>query len=325
MIGGALRRVGNAAGLGCATLLGALSLAAAEPAAATSPDFGPDQHWIGYGHVLPEPATLTRTRLQALKDAGATGIVTYASPPDRIQEVTIAADLGLKVILGVYDPLNQTETETAGGIWFNNQDTVVAINVGNEGLCAGRYSYEKLFETIRAFQRDTNAAITTSEPWGEYQAAISGNRDALGDCQNKTINPGLLTLGDLVSANLYSYYELEAQLSGGPCAPIESTAINAAWTLGALYGLETMAARPVILHESGYPVDATGEVKSSPGERCTEQRQADYYCELRALTSDFVYFPGFDDSRGADYLGRFGGLFTEPGEPRLAAKQLGDC
>jgi exo-beta-1,3-glucanase (GH17 family) len=312
--------------LSVAVLATATLALAAVPTTATAnalPDFGADTHWVGYGHTNPVTGSTALADLELLKNAGATGIISYASTDGYgLTEVPIANELGLKVILGVEDPTNVKEDNQAGVLWAEFPNTVVAINVGNEGLCTGKYTWTQLASAMSAFEHDTTAAVTTSEPWYEYDAAITGSTASLGYCR-PTINPGLLSAGDYLSPNVYSYRGLENQSDTvGPCYPIDTPQANADWTYNEMSYIRGHTLEPVFLHETGYPADSGF---NPTGGYCTQARQAGYFCALRSLTTGFAHFDGIDDVDGQDYLGKYGGLFSSARQEKQAGTDLSTC
>jgi hypothetical protein len=143
---------------------------------------------------------------------------------------------------------------------------------------------------VNSFKANTSAAITTSEPIYEYSAAISGSPGDLNYCPNKTVYPGLLSLGDYTSPNIYCYYGLERQ-NATECHYVRSAQANASWTFDQMQMIQAHSSIPAFIHETGYPTDS-GEslIAIQNGGGCTQQQQADYFCALQSHTSSFSHF-----------------------------------
>lgn len=203
--------------------------------------------------ATPEEVEADLIELQA---DGFNGLVTYSAEGVLGADlVGLAAEHGFSLIVGVWDPLDVAELDAA--IALSGSSRVLAYCVGNEGLDK-RYTLPELSTAIATLRERTGKPVTTTEEFGDYQAAQ------------------LLELGDWVFPNVHPYF-----------ANMTSPQSAVAWTQGAYEDLaERAQGRFVCFKEVGLPT--AGDAGLS------EQGQQAYYEGLARSAVRFCYFEAFD-------------------------------
>ncbi|MGE0759384.1 MAG: toll/interleukin-1 receptor domain-containing protein [Pirellulaceae bacterium] len=102
--------------------------------------------------------------LSIIRKAGFTGVVTFGSNGPLMLIPERANRLGLKVIMGVWEPRDRTEVARA----LAQCRFVDAYCVGYNGLRDGRYVLPELNEAMRALRRNSLLPVTTTEPIIRY-------------------------------------------------------------------------------------------------------------------------------------------------------------
>ncbi len=95
------------------------------------------------------------------------GLITYSCANGLAAVPSVASELGFRaVVLGVWDPKNETELAIAIETARAQPDTVLAISIGNEGLFFGRYDAASLARAFERVRREVpHVAVTTTEPF----------------------------------------------------------------------------------------------------------------------------------------------------------------
>ena len=93
-----------------------------------------------------------------LKQTGFDGIITYECRKSLTYIPIIAKSINLKVIQGIWEPVNREELDCAAKL----KDLVSAYCVGNEGM-GDRYSMKDLDEGVTYLANITGLPVTISE------------------------------------------------------------------------------------------------------------------------------------------------------------------
>lgn len=241
------------------------------------------------------------------------GIVTYASDNGSEHVAELARTTGIRaVVLGVYDPANSVELDTAIRLARAYPEVVVAICVGNEGLITHRYDWPTLrrgLDTVRAAL--PGLPLTTAEPF-----VIHLDRTP----------PGFFEAQDFIGVNIHPLFEswfTPAQLDAGMDY------------LDAILGKVVARApgKPVMVKETGVP--------GQPGGEWSAQVQAGFWTRVErrfALNGDraFVAFEAFDAPWKPAVIARqfrdygvqidpreaYWGFYTVDGEPKPVVDRL---
>ncbi len=254
-----------------------------------------DIAWVDYAPTVSNPdrgipptTESIRADLRSLQEAGFTGLVTYACGGLFGREVVATAPaMGFRgVILGVWDPTNESEVDAA--VELGARDIVLGICVGNEGY-RRRYTPEQLQVAMNRVRRATGKPVTTTEEIGDYEAFEE-----------------LTELGDWVFPNAHPFFNGRRT----PAAAIR-------WTRGAFDELSRRSPRFVWFKEVGLPTGGAEPVV------LTEASQAEYYAGLAATSVRFAYFEAFDQTwKNSRPFEQRWGMFHADRTPKLLARQL---
>lgn len=245
--------------------------------------------WICYNPSDSDPSRgdfanldSVRADLEALHDAGFTGLITYACQhPTMRRVVAMAEAAGFSgVIVGLWDPLD--EEEHAAACALAKRKVVLGLCAGNEGL-GKRYEFAPLTRAIDALRTATGKPVTTTEEVEDY------------------LDDRLLNLGDWIFPNAHPIYTSRTEV-----AP----AVR--WTTGALRELRRRSGRFVWIKEIGWP--------SAGGAAFTDAQQAAFFTQLAENGVTFAYFEAFDQPWKTWQAGEpHFGLFDEEREPKALA------
>lgn len=125
--------------------------------------------WIGYNPLdfRPDhqsiPIAKIRGELRSIHRAGFSGIVTFASTGSLINIPRLAAEEGMSVIMGVWNPTDLHELIAAA----DQKQFVFGYCVGHDGLNY-RYSMRELVEAVQYLRGTTNRPVTTTEAAKDY-------------------------------------------------------------------------------------------------------------------------------------------------------------
>ena len=193
--------------------------------------------------------------LKVLQKAGASGIITYtASVPDI---VTGAASLGLKVLLGVWDP--GSKTELASAVEEAKSTAVLGTIVGNEGLTFRRYDVNVLRRAMAYMKQETGKPVSTTEIIQAYFT-----------------RPELAEMSDYLAVNAHPFFNGRRD----PRAGVE-------WSIKSYEALVKRFPRlPVLFKETGLPTCCA--------EGLSEDNQLQFYESLSRSVVQFAIFEAFD-------------------------------
>lgn len=222
--------------------------------------------WIAYSPTNADPdqgieadIESIRQDLHVLRAVGFEGLVTYSAGGMTGKRLPyLAQEYGFRgLIIGVWDPLNRTEMESAKAIAQN--PIVLGYSIGNEGLDK-RYKMPDLLNAIEDMKKATDKPVTTTEEIDDY------------------LDESLLYVGDWIFPNVHPYFHnlLDPQLA-------------ATWTNAAYQDINRRAEnRFVLFKEVGLPTSG------DKGGILSEEIQMRYYQELAKSSVKFVYFEAFD-------------------------------
>lgn len=259
------------------------------------------------GQVTSADAASIRADLTVLRphfDA----LITYDAVHGAQQIPAIAAALGYRaLIIGVWNPFDDTETQAALTAARRYPQLVAGVSLGNELLFGRRTDAAALAARLAALHaRQPQLPLTTSEPFHMY-----------------TESAGAPVLGqlDFLLPNVHPVFQ--PWFRGATAATSAQFVVNV---------VDTLAARfcgPVLVKETGVPT-------APPGGSFSEAAQAAFYAELRrrfpaAPERAFAYFAAFDAPwRALDVTPvgpahpeeAFWGLYDAQRRPKSAAQQL---
>ena len=254
--------------------------------------------WVAYsspnpstepGFFQPSPETI-RKDLLTLKKAGFTGLVTYSSFGVMGNEFPYIADeLGFDgIIMGVWDPGNQSEFENA--VRASRLPGVLGFSIGNEGLyrdSGDRYTIPELCQAIMSLRANTGKPVTTSEETDDFEE-----------------HPYLYHVGDWVFANAHPYWH---------AAKYAGRAVQ--WEVKKYKLLSEQSGHFVFFREVGLPTFGAFGL--------SETNHDEYYRGLAKTDVRFVYFEGFDQpSKDHNAVEPHWGIFRFDQSPKLAAWNL---
>jgi len=190
--------------------------------------------------IIPDDESL-RADLYVLREAGFTGLVTYAAD-ERTHRLAAEADFEA-MIMGIWDPTSAEELRLAQEAAASS--IVIGYVVGNEGLNQ-RYDFPTLQAAIDQLYQATGKPVTTTEESGDYD------------------DPLLLNLGHWVFPNVHPYW-----------ANYRNPSEAVAWTATVFDELHAQAGnRPVLFKEVGLPTAGDTDVDEQRQAEYYRQLQA---------------------------------------------------
>lgn len=209
-----------------------------------------------------------RTDLQLLKARGFTGVSTYGCDNNMLENLIpkVCDELGLKVIIGVWNPLLQSELDAAARSAAKYK-SVIAVSVGNEG------GTENASDTNP--NSDRRYTFAKAKAGADYIRGKSGKPTTTVEQFEKYSNETLMSCGDFLMPNIHPYWNKIYEPSRG----VDFTMEKYSW-------LKSRTSKPVFVKETGYP--------TAGGNGMSEQVQADFYKELATKPIHFMYFEAFD-------------------------------
>lgn len=240
-----------------------------------------------------------------------TGLITYGlgSGQDAIAGLAVAAGFR-SIILGIWDPTNREELDTAIKLTRLHPMHITALVIGNEGLFWKRYSSADISAAAAYLRAQLpTVALGSSEPFSVYLDSADA--------------PALLAL-DLILPNVHPRFE--------PWFDPANTEQAISFVAEVLERLHARTDKPVLIKETGLP--------SAPASQgFTEARQAEFWSALfkripSGPTQNIACFEAFDAPwKPAELEDEFGrlepseahwGLFHHDGSPKAVLDHLGD-
>jgi exo-beta-1,3-glucanase (GH17 family) len=268
------------------------------------------------GKVTPADAASLRADLEVLRQRF-DGLITYDAIHGNEALPAIAAALNFRaLIIGVWDPLDESEVNAAIEAAHRFPQLVTGISLGNELLFSRRVQAAQLAARIaRLRQRLPGTLLSTTEPFHVYL-----------DLGHGAGTSSLLGQLDFLLVNVHPLFQ--------PWFRDASDATAAQFVVNVLNELAPLACGPTLVKETGEPT-APASAGLSP------ERQASFYRELRARlrpspVQAFAYFAAFDEPwREFDALTVPGGaapaahpeeahwgLYDSARRPKPAAREL---
>ena len=237
-------------------------------------------------------------------------LITYGQGNGQAVIPGLAVEIGFRaLILGIWDPTDRSELDTAIALARRYPDQVVGLVLGNEGLFWKRYSASDISaatEYVRA--RLPQLALGSSEPFALYLDSPEA---------------GALLALDMLLPNLHPRFE-----SWFDPASLDQAVDFVAEVLEKLHA---RTGKPILVKETGLP--------SGPEEQgFTEQRQSDFWVRLTERIKpgplqNIAAFEAFDapwkPRELEDEFGRLEpseahwGMFRQDGSPKPVVQRLG--
>ena len=210
-------------------------------------------------HPIYPSADSIQRDLKLIKVAGFSGVITSSSDGIMVEVPRLASNLGLRVIMGVWNPADHGEVSRAIG----QAKYVDAYCVGDNGLL-GRYSLEDLKRAVSRIKRRTGRPATVTEPAKTYSASLAELGDWLFPDAHITLHsaPGLMEFNADIERDIELF--------------MRSTE--------ALAALAKAAARPLVFKNVAYPYAGVRDGSRS--------LQADFFDRLLERLNDPQYGHG---------------------------------
>ena len=232
--------------------------------------YEPTSLQVDGGHVnAADPASI-RADLKVLRPRF-DGLITYTAVHGAEAIPGIAAALGYRaVIIGIWDPFDETEISAALEAARHYPRLVVGVSLGNEVVFAKRHGFPELTAAaVLMHRRAPELPISSTEPFHLLYG--------------KAAAP-LLNQLDFLLVNVHPVFQ--PWFRGAPDANAAQFVVNVVSKLADEY------CGPIIVKETGVPTAPAGSGFS-------EERQASFYFELQrvfpaARTRAFAYFAAFD-------------------------------
>ena len=131
--------------------------------------YTPRSFSIGGGKVTAANETAIRKDLTLLRPSF-NGLITYSATSGLEAVPRIARELAFRaVILGIWDPLSQTEIDNVIQAAHSYPTLIGAVIIGNEGLYTRRYRPQDVEKARQRIKKECpTMAVTTSEPFFLY-------------------------------------------------------------------------------------------------------------------------------------------------------------
>jgi exo-beta-1,3-glucanase (GH17 family)/glycosyltransferase involved in cell wall biosynthesis len=245
----------------------------------------------------------------------ARAIRTYSSTGGLEQVPGIAAELGLKVSVGVWISKNKdrNEREIQSAVDLARHHTnVTAIVVGNETILRADETFDQLIELIRRVKRISPVPVTTGETWDVWLGIKEGPEvtpDVAREFAEKA--PQLASAVDFVAAHVLPYWE-----PGASASRAVELAISHYDQLRRAY-----PGKRIVIAEFGWPSTGYNFHDSDPGriEQATVLR--DFTARAQAYGIDYNLIEAFDQpwkARLEGSVGPYWGVFDVSRQAKFA-------
>lgn len=240
-----------------------------------------------------------------------TGLITYGleSGQDVIAGLAVAAGFR-SIILGIWDPTNREELDTAIKVTRLHPKHITALVIGNEGLFWKRYTSADITAAAAYLRAQLpTVPLGSSEPFSVYLDSADA--------------PALLAL-DLILPNVHPRFE--------PWFDPANTEQAINFVAEVLVRLHARTGKPILIKETGLPSAPTSQ-------GFTEARQAEFWSALlqripAGPTQNIACFEAFDAPwKPVELQDEFGrlevseahwGLFRHDGSPKPVMEHLGN-
>jgi exo-beta-1,3-glucanase (GH17 family)/cellulose synthase/poly-beta-1,6-N-acetylglucosamine synthase-like glycosyltransferase len=242
----------------------------------------------------------------------ARAIRTYSSTGGVEQVPAIAAELGLKVAVGVWidknEARNEREIQSAVDL-ARHHTNVTAIVVGNETILRADKTFDQLIELIRRVKRISPVPVTTGETWDVW-LGVKGpeaSPEVAKEAAEKA--PQLASAVDFIAAHVLPYWQ------GLPANKAVDEAISRYDQLRRSY-----PGKRIVIAEFGWPSAGYNYHNADPGrmEQATVLR--DFTARAEAYGIDYNLIEAFDQpwktSEGS--VGAYWGVFDASRQAKFA-------
>jgi exo-beta-1,3-glucanase (GH17 family) len=232
--------------------------------------YSPTALQVVNGRASHADAASIRADLQVLRPRF-DSLITYGSIDGAEQIPAIAASLGYRaVIIGVWDPFNSQQMDSAITAARTRPDVVVGVSLGNELIMARRHSFAELASlAVDVRRRSPSIAVSTTEPFHMFYEPAATE---------------LLRQLDFLLVNVHPVFQPWFR-----DAPDENAA---AFVVNVVARLQEGYCGPILVKETGVP--------TAPADMgFTALRQASFFTQLAsrfqpARMRSFAYFSAFD-------------------------------
>ena len=257
------------------------------------------------GDQTPFDRTLTIPRAQIendLKQLKPTTdcIRTYAVDQGLDQAVPIAAELGMKVLLGIWigrEPAaNEVQIKRAIELAKAHPETVRAVIVGNEVLLRGEQRGETLAEIAARVRRESGRPVTYADVWEFWLKAPQALRDSV----------------DFVTIHVLPYWEDDPLPVGDGIAHLKEIVERVQ---------QRMPGKSIMVGETGWPSAGRWRENAAPS-RVNEARYLrEFLVYAKAHAIDYNFIEAFDQpwkrwQEGT--AGGYWGLYNEDRTPKFS-------
>lgn len=223
--------------------------------------------WISYAPTgyfpgedpptLPSNASI-RADLAVIREAGFDGIITYGMDISHLPDL-ISQEGFRSMLLGVWNPLSQSELKRAISAVKRNSKLVLGVIIGNEGLLRGDYTVERLCDALGMVRMATGKPVSSTEP-----VDVFFGEKRLAECSS------------FLTVNAHPYF------TGRKSVPDALQWTTQAWdAIRSIY-----SGKPTIFKETGLP--SRGDTVLN------EAVQKEYFVGLAKTNVVFAYFEAFD-------------------------------
>ncbi|GAB2178036.1 glycoside hydrolase family 17 protein [Dongia sp. agr-C8] len=230
-------------------------------------------------------------------------IRTYAVNQGIDQAVPVAAELGMKVLLGIWigrNPVdNEAQIKTAIELAKAHPETVKAIIVGNEVLLRGEQTGETLAEMAKRIKAESGARVTYADVWEFWLRAPDVLKQAV----------------DFITIHILPYWEDDP-------LPV-SAAVKHLETIVAEVQ-EKFPGREIVIGETGWPSAGRWREDAAPSIVNQARYLREFLVYAKAHDLDYNFIEAFDQpwkryQEGT--AGGFWGLFHEDRTPKFSWDQ----
>ena len=251
--------------------------------------FAPPRPFNPNANIYPSEPQL-RTALTQLHGEGWRGLVTYSLDGTLQHVPRIAKEVGFtSVIAGLFwfDDAQLARERTAALAQLAFIDAYV---LGNEGVQNARYTSQRLATEVHQLKTDTRRPVATTETVLQYQN-----------------DPTLASLGDWIFPNVQFWFDASVRT---PALAVDSVRAQ----LGLIQALAP--GRTLVAKEAWWPT--AGEAAA------TQANQTEFFRQLSATDTKFVYGEAFDQFWKSEALGQGPnwGLHTDTATPKQAIEAL---
>jgi exo-beta-1,3-glucanase (GH17 family) len=227
-------------------------------------------------------------------------IRTYAVNQGIDQAVPVAAELGMKVLLGIWigrNPVdNEAQIKTAIELAKAHPETVKAIIVGNEVLLRGEQTGETLAEMARRIKAESGAKVTYADVWEFWLRAPDTLKQSV----------------DFITIHILPYWEDDPLPVAQAVKHLETIVAEMR---------EKFPGREIVIGETGWPSEGRWREDAAPSIVNQARYLREFLVYAKAHDLDYNFIEAFDQpwkryQEGT--AGGFWGLFHEDRTPKFS-------